>query len=358
MKVEVPVEDFTVDDDIQLDPRQVDEIFARSLNKGARSYLDRLERISTHEVDLDGDEISSLAIGFEGMRKFIAQKKNGYQSIKVVDFQDFGISSSFISKIRYLVHRLDTASPRQSITRLSINSRRASVMTTSSVQDDCDDDYGDDFEDDEDDRSSYGSDRKSSKRESRSAKEVDDELMDIIDEEEEEEDERSTAAVAPAPPPVFVPVIRRAPESPTKYNRPNAGSSGSFYMRPHSGSTDNGHSSSVTITTAPINPISAAAMRFESIKPKVDPKYETLTTPKVDTRIHKEALTASQRSDCTSTTSSVSMRTSTAGLRRRVKNSTWINEGNWKLGEKIGTGSFGEVFKAMNDKVALTIFFA
>ena len=365
MKVDVVTDDFTVDDDIQLDPRQVDEIFARCLNKGAKSYLDRLERISSHEVDFDRDEISSLAAGFEGMRKFIAQKKNGYQSIKVADFQDFGISVNFISKIRYLVHRLDTASPRQSTNRLSQNSRRASVMTASSVQDDCDDDYGDDFEDDEDDRGSFGSDRKSLKRESRSAKEVDDELMDIIDEEEEEEeeDERSTAAVAPAPKKI-PDSPKKSPESPTKYNRPNGTNSFSLRSNSNSGHTDNGNSS-MTITTTPINiASSSAAKRYEnisvSIKPKVDPKYEMGTgtggimagIPKPEARSAKmESLTASQRSDCTSTTSSISIRASAAGLRRRVKNSTWINEGNWKLGEKIGTGSFGEVFKAMNDKV-------
>lgn len=224
-------------------------------------------------------------------------------------------------------------------------------MTASSVQDDCDDDYGDDFEDDEDDRGSFGSDRKSLKRESRSAKEVDDELMDIIDEEEEEEeeDERSTAAVAPAPKKA-PDSPKRSPESPAKYNRPNG--SNIFSLRPNSGHTDNGNSS-MTITTTPINiASSSAAKRYDSIKPKVDPKYEMGSIPKPEPRINKmESLTTSQRSDCTSTTSSLSLRASAAGLRRRVKNSTWINEGNWKLGEKIGTGSFGEVFKAMNDKV-------
>lgn len=357
MRVNILTDDFTVDDDIQLDPRQVDEIFARSLNKGAKSYLDRLERITSYEGDLDSDEISNLAVGFEGMRKFIAQKKNGFQSIKVADFQDFGISSSFISKIRYLVHRLDTASPRQSTNRLSHNSRRASLMTTSSVQDDCDDDYGDDFEDDEDDRVSFGSHRNSSKRESRCAKEVDDDVMDIIDEEEEEEDdERSIAAVAPAP--ATAPTPRKAPESPSKYNRPNG--SGSFSVRPTSGNTDNVNppslsSNSVTITTSIVNSAgsSATGKRYDSIRPKVDPKYESTGNLKADARSSTkvESLTTSQRSECASTNSSLSMRASNAGLRRRVKNSTWINEGNWKLGEKIGTGSFGEVFKAMNDKV-------
>jgi hypothetical protein len=369
MKVDIVTDDFTVDDDIQLDPRQVDEIFARCLNKGAKSYLDRLERIFC--LDFDGDAISSLAAGFEGMRKFIAQKKSGYQSIKVADFEDFGISFNFISKIRYLVHRLDTASPRQSTNRLSQNSRRASVMTASSVQDDCDDDYGDDFEDDEDDRGSFGSDRKSLKRESRSAKEVDDEVMDIIDEEEEEEeeDERSTAAVAPAPKKI-PDSPKKSPESPTKYNRPNGTNSfSSLRSNSNSGHTDNCNNS-MTITTTPINiPSSSAAKRYDnissvSIKPKVDPKYEMGTgtggilagIAKPEARSAKvESLTTSQRSDCTSTTSSLSMRASAAGLRRRVKNSTWINEGNWKLGEKIGTGSFGEVFKAMNDKVCVLL---
>ena len=32
------------------------------------------------------------------------------------------------------------------------------------------------------------------------------------------------------------------------------------------------------------------------------------------------------------------------------KSTVWINEGRWKLGEKIGSGSFGDVFQCMNDK--------
>ena len=356
-------DDFTVDDDIQLDAGQVDEIFARCLNKGAKSYLDRLERLSSHEIDFGRDEGGNLAVAFEGMRKFIAQKKSGYQSIKVADFHNFGIPVNFISKIRYLVHRLDTASPRLSTNRgLSLNGRRLSTMTTSSVQDDCDDDYGDDFEDDEEDyRGSFGSDRKSLKRESRASKEVDDEILDIIDEEEEEEEDengQSEAAVAP-----FTPYVRKgkAPESPTKYNRPNL--TNSFSVRPNSGS-GNTDSSSMTIITSQVNPSGSAVKRYgsaEKIRPKVDIKYDS-SKDKDPRRAEMPPLSPKRNSSNvvirSASTSSVSMsgaRASNAGLRRRVKNSTWINEGNWKLGEKIGTGSFGEVFKAMNDKVSTVV---
>jgi hypothetical protein len=38
--------------------------------------------------------------------------------------------------------------------------------------------------------------------------------------------------------------------------------------------------------------------------------------------------------------------------RRKQRNPSWISKRNWKLGEKIGSGSFGEVFQAMNDKVS------
>ena len=49
----------------------------------------------------------------------------------------------------------------------------------------------------------------------------------------------------------------------------------------------------------------------------------------------------------------IGLRSSTAsGIsgKRRKKNSSWIREGRWKRGEAIGKGSFGEVYKAMNDK--------
>ncbi len=35
----------------------------------------------------------------------------------------------------------------------------------------------------------------------------------------------------------------------------------------------------------------------------------------------------------------------------RGKTARWIANREWRLGEKIGSGSFGEVFKGMNDKV-------
>jgi hypothetical protein len=45
-------------------------------------------------------------------------------------------------------------------------------------------------------------------------------------------------------------------------------------------------------------------------------------------------------------------RSSTSDIRKRSKRSTvWIKEKNWVLGDKIGAGSFGEVFQCMNNKV-------
>jgi hypothetical protein len=40
------------------------------------------------------------------------------------------------------------------------------------------------------------------------------------------------------------------------------------------------------------------------------------------------------------------------GRKKKQENPPWINKRNWRLGDKIGSGSFGEVFQAMNDKVS------
>ena len=235
-------------------------------------------------------------------------------------------------------------------------------MTTSSVQDDCEDDYGSDFEDDEDDsRNSFG-DRKGTKRESRNSKEVDDEILDIIDEEEEEEDENGHSEAAVAPHPAF----RKAPESPTKYNRPNMNNS--FSMRP---APDTNSSSSVTIITTAVNPSGSSQRRYgsaEKIRPKLDVKYDASTSSSSQKAEARRAERAEMPplspkrynpvvggSGVGRSVSAVNVgfshmaggagtgggaggggvgqsmsgaRASTAGLRRRVRNSTWINEGN------------------------------
>ena len=38
-----------------------------------------------------------------------------------------------------------------------------------------------------------------------------------------------------------------------------------------------------------------------------------------------------------------------ARMSTRFKTTTWIQKGQWRLGEKIGSGSFGEVFQGMSD---------
>jgi len=37
----------------------------------------------------------------------------------------------------------------------------------------------------------------------------------------------------------------------------------------------------------------------------------------------------------------------------RIKTATWIETHSWRLGEKIGSGAFGEVFQGLNDKVRM-----
>lgn len=48
-------------------------------------------------------------------------------------------------------------------------------------------------------------------------------------------------------------------------------------------------------------------------------------------------------------------RSSSAGLKKRSKNPDWITKKSWRIGEKIGKGSFGEVFQGFNDKVYLIV---
>lgn len=40
--------------------------------------------------------------------------------------------------------------------------------------------------------------------------------------------------------------------------------------------------------------------------------------------------------------------------KKRQKTPTWITSHSWRLGEKIGSGSFGEVFQGLNDKVSIS----
>lgn len=54
----------------------------------------------------------------------------------------------------------------------------------------------------------------------------------------------------------------------------------------------------------------------------------------------------SQASTPSSSQSTTKSRTHSSG---KIKKLAWINKGHWRLGEKIGSGSFGDVFQGMSD---------
>ena len=271
-------EDF-VDEEIPLDHAVIDQTFRRSLKiLGIKSYLQKLQDIT----DFDIADEQLIASAFASFAKQLSQQNDGYKSVSLDDFINYGLKERHIAKLRCVVHQLDNESPK-------FTSKGHFGNKNSSTPDD----YPDDFEVEEDndilvtgDSSlSRGSDEfyrggkgvLATTKNAKYAHDAHDEL-EIIDDEEDHHHHQQ---------PKQRPII-----------------------------------------------VSAGTTR-DSDKEVLAPKTGPFS-PAID-----EA------------SGGIGLRSSTAsGIsgKRRKKNSSWIREGRWKRGEAIGRGSFGEVYKAMNDK--------
>ena len=304
MNVHVGTDD--VPEDIPLDKVAVDAVFRRSLKvHGWKAYLRKLEQLT----DFHGDE-RQAAVTFQALGKDLAQQTD-YRYVQLDDFSRYGLKERHIEKIRFAVIQLDNESPK-------VGGGRHGTATTGTPED-----YEDDFEvdddeeeeDDDDEVLSAGSHRGSEEfyRGSGKGGLLHQKQRDTVDEleeevEEVEEDERAG---------------RR------RDSGGGGGGGGTVHQHPRS------------VTAVPATATSALLAPHQGI---MSPVYPAAA----------QSASASASAVSDDATASARMRGSTASVslsdKRRKKNSSWIREGRWKRGEAIGKGSFGEVFKAMNDK--------
>jgi hypothetical protein len=313
-------------EEIEVDPKLVEHTFSKSFSKRKIDYIEELESAALSDFELENEK-ASIAKSFHTFRSFLLKQSNILSSVDKLTLEDFWrygkFSGRYINRISYLIVHLDSLSPipSKSFPQTKIpksyqsssnnlppsgplkhkkSSRyggKPSFQRNPSVQ--SDDNYDDDFEE-------YYPEHESNYPE----EVTDDELVEepqkmYHNNHSRAGDEDSDEAGHTFKPHNF---SQQKPPYPTKkYDDQNT------HQQPRSRSGDHlQHNGSVDSTD------------FDRVGPL---------------KSHSGV------SD-----------SGVGNHRRKQKNPSWISKRNWKLGEKIGSGSFGEVFQAMNEKVSSSNF--
>jgi hypothetical protein len=355
------MEDYA-EEDIRVDPVDMNAAFKRGLRGSGVNYLEELQKMATNDYELEG-EGEAIANAFGLMKRYIISGRKHITAFDLKDLIDFQLTPDIVNRIGYLAFQHDSLSPMSSLTKKKSGrgfDSKASI-----------DEYDDDFEDIEDEEGQHGGNLGSSdelyieKSPSKSsptktsvraadryggAKRTGDgsgDYSDVEDIEEETYDRRKDVLRQQRPEVNVTPQVTRLhPRISPEVNYSSQRSD------PHVV-----HATAGSVISPP-KPAVAASAAFLPVR-KVGLSHTTTSTS-------PSASTEATSSGPSTGASVAASRASTAGAKRatrasrsshngRIKTASWIETRGWRLGEKIGSGAFGEVFQGLNDKVCLTV---
>lgn len=346
--------DEYAEEDIRIDPSAMDSAFKRGLQRSGVQYLEELKKMATNDYELEG-EGEAITMCFDGLIKYVTTRGKNVGAFQLKDLKEFGLSADVVSRIGFLAFQLDTMSPRSSQNN---NSRRGFESKQMSEEF-----YDDDFEDIEEDTHTPGGMYLGSSDELYIEKasptkgpagnryapqpntrpgfdgEASSDLEDIEDETYDvRKDFRKNVAVQGTPPPNRVTAPRISPEV-------------NFAQNARSANTRD------PPAVPALKPSVVASVNFMPVAKTSTGLARTTETdspggPQSSSSGMGTGIADSASKNRASTAGTVNgkraSRTSRSG---RIKTATWIETHSWRLGEKIGAGAFGEVFKGLNDKV-------
>lgn len=303
---------------IEIDSSMVQAAFRRGIIGGWLEYLNMLEERAVQEFE--GKE-ELMIDTFFNLKKIIENNPNSIPQLN----RCLDLDANLVSRLGYLIIQIDSSSPTDHNHRTfnstkTYDSTKSMSSTVHSIRSDCghSDDYEDDFEDDPDDEN----DRKGEYS------------SHVIDDIKDQERNRNNY----------------------RYN--NIHTSGKdikheevdFDEEDLDIFEDINHCDSPSIklnNIAQSKPATSKITMGSKVVANVARPHST------GTAYHQRSYSSTEANEPQSSESFGGGRSFSAGAQGRRKvtaTPSWITKNEWKLGQRIGTGSFGEVFQCMSGK--------
>lgn len=298
---------YVAEEEIAIPQHLMDTAFRNGLKSHKLLYLDELKSLALSDSFFEGQK-DILDRAFSDMKIYIGNQ--GSQIQNTISMKHFKLPSKMIDRLGYLAHQRSVISPVNDSSRSSRSTR--SFQRSPSVQ--SEDNYDDDFEEEE----------------------VEEEYDDHMDHDPPKGSRYNSTITK-----LTNNFVGGNTPSPTKSSNSNTSfqqikvNDGYFpkgrlqvIADDKSGSIRDNTYNRETLTSKKIQPQPTQSVDFDH-RPSTIGKH--LST-------QAEATFPSQS--------------------KKNRQPQWIDAKEWRLGEKIGSGSFGEVYQAMNHKVSSQIWFS
>ncbi len=277
------------EEEIAIPQNLIDAAFRNGLKSHKLLYLDDLKKIAMTDSFFDGKR-DQLQRAFDEMKLYIGSQGS---NINTISMKQFKLPPTMIERLGYLAHQRSVVSPVNNGT----SSRSRGFQRSPSVQ--SEDNYDDDFEEEE------------------------------VEEEYEDDNDNRIAS--------------RAQTVSMSRNNPINTLTNNFV----GGSTPSPTKSCDPIRNGPTYPNNNR--KFQVIEER---KFSDWQIKDGTSKIQPQPTQSVEFSAKSSNKYGPSYEdTAAVSQSRKHKQPQWIDQREWRLGEKIGSGSFGEVYQAMNHKV-------
>lgn len=301
----------------------VDEVkenaFRNGLNDGKIKFLDELQHLAVNDFELQ-DDWSEISSCFERLKKYVQGKGTYNIELKLVDLVKFGFKFDIIDRIGVLavMHAPKITKPKDKRPVRGLGSKMVSEEY-----------YADDFEDDEESEAYHEKQIQTEKQRFSVKSTVEEEDFSIEEDIVDETYDRSKSGSSH----ISIDTKHLHPRvSPEVVHQPKLANNANNVNK---------------MTSSVVSP------KFVSSEPTSSPYKGPYTSRPAPTQ--NMSLDAESEANRAATAGQAVRSSNVGGSKRKGRTASWILDHAWRLGDKIGSGSFGEVFQGLNDKVTYNI---